>query len=176
MTSRPMSKDEDRLILIGRVAGAFGVRGELRITAYTGDPMALVGYRDLKREDGSPALTLQSGRPAKGGIIARTREVSTPEEANALRGLRLHVPRSLLPEPDEDEFYLTDLIGLQAKTPEGEVLGTIKAVPNFGASDMLEIEPAGGGRTWYLPFTRDCVPEVRVAEGHLLVVRPEETE
>jgi 16S rRNA processing protein RimM len=171
-----MSSDQDRLILVGRVAGAFGVRGEVRITAYTEDPMALVGYRELKREDGSPALTLHGGRAAKGGIIARAKEVSTPEEANALRGLRLHVPRSRLPEPEEDEFYLTDLIGLQARTPEGEALGTIKAVPNFGAGDMLEIEPAGGGRTWYLPFTRDCAPEVRVAEGYVLVVRPEETE
>jgi len=167
---------EDRLILVGRVAGAFGVRGELRITAYTSDPMALVGYRELRREDGSVALTLQGGRAAKGGIITRAREVSTPEEANALRGLRLHVPRSRLPEPDEDEFYLTDLIGLEARTPEGQALGRIKAVHNFGAGDMLEIEPAGGGPTWYLPFTRDCVPEVRAALGHVVAVRPNETE
>lgn len=173
-----MSKDaaQDRLILVGRVAGAFGVRGEVRITAYTDDPMALAGYRELKREDGSVALTLLSGRPAKGGVIARTKEISTPEEANALRGLRLHVPRSALPEPDEEEFYLTDLIGLEARTPEGEVLGRIKAVPNFGAGDMLEIEPEGSGRSWYLPFTRDCVPEVHIAQGHVVAVRPVETE
>jgi 16S rRNA processing protein RimM len=173
-----MSRDagQDRLILVGRVAGAFGVRGEVRITAYTADPMALVAYGALKREDGTPALSLQSGRPAKGGLIARAGEVATPEAANALRGLRLFVPRSVLPEPDADEFYLADLIGLQARTPQGEVLGRIKAVPNFGAGDMLEIEPADGGRTWYLPFTRDCVPEVRIAEGEVVAAPPAETE
>jgi 16S rRNA processing protein RimM len=172
-----MSDQADRrLILVGRVAGAFGVRGEIRITAFTSDPMALVAYRDLKREDGSPALTLQSGRPAKGGVIVRAKEVSTPEEANALRGLRLHVPRAVLPAPDEDEFYLADLIGLQARSPEGEVLGVIKAVPNFGASDMLEVQPESGGQSWYLPFTRECAPEVRIAEGYVVAVRPEETE
>lgn len=167
---------DDRLILVGRVAGAFGVRGEVRITAFTEDPMALLAYGALKREDGSPALTLTSARPSKGGIIAKTKEITTPEQANALRGLRLHVPRSALPAPDEDEFYLADLIGLKARTPEGEVLGVIKAVPNFGAGDMLEIEPAGGGQSWYLPFTRECAPEVRIAEGHVVVVRPQETE
>ena len=86
------------------------------------------------------------------------------------------MPRSALPAPDEDEFYLADLIGLQARTPEGEVLGVIKAVPNFGAGDMLEIEPASGGQSWYLPFTRECAPEVRIGEGYVVVVRPEETE
>jgi 16S rRNA processing protein RimM len=167
---------DNRLILVGRVAGAFGVRGEVRITAFTEDPMALLGYRELRREDGSVALTLQSARPSKGGIIARTEQVSTPEQANALRGLRVHVRRTALPPPDEDEFYLADLIGLQARSPEGELLGVIKAVPNFGASDMLEIQPQGGGQSWYLPFTRACAPEVRVAEGYVLAVRPEETE
>lgn len=171
-----MDPEEDRLILVGRVAGAFGVRGELRITSYTSDPMSLVSYRELRREDGRPALTLQSGRAAKGGIIARAKEVATPEQANALRGLRLHVPRSVLPATEEDEFYLTDLIGLQARTPEGEALGRIRAVPNFGAGDMLEIEPEGGGRSWYLPFTRDCAPEVRIAEGYVTAVKPVETE
>jgi 16S rRNA processing protein RimM len=168
--------DPDRLILVGRVSGAFGVRGEIRITTHTEDPMALLAYRDLVREDGSPALTLTAARPGKGGIMARAKQVATPEEANALRGLRLHVPRSVLPPPDEDEFYLADLIGLKARTPEGAVLGEIKAVPNFGAGDMLEIAPAGGGQTWYLPFTRAAAPEVDITAGHVVVVRPEETE
>ena len=165
----------DRLILVGRVAGAFGVRGELRITAYTEEPLALLRYRDLQREDGSPALTLTAAREAKGGVIARAREVSTKEEADALRGLRLHVPREALPATEEDEFYLADLIGLAAETPEGEVLGRVKAVHDFGAGDMLEIDPGAGRPTWYAPFTREVVPELRIADGRLTVVRPEET-
>jgi len=164
------------LIQVGRVAGAFGVRGEVRITSFTAEPMALVDYKDLKREDGAPALTLTSGRPAKGGIVVRAREVETREQAEALRGLKLYIPRDVLPEPDEDEFYVTDLVGLPVVDADGQPLGSIKAVQDFGAGDLLEIVPAEGGATWYLPFTREAVPEVRIADGVVVGVRPEEVE
>jgi 16S rRNA processing protein RimM len=160
-------------VLVGRVAGSFGVRGEVRIACFTESPDALLRYKRLLREDGSPALTLLSGRAAKDGLIARTAEITVKEAADALRGLELYVPRTALPEPDEDEFYLTDLIGLAALTPEGEPLGRVKAVHNFGAGDILEIAPAIGP-SFYLPFTRDSVPEVRIAQGELVAVRPNE--
>ena len=82
------------------------------------------------------------------------------------------MPRDRFPEPEEDEFYLADLIGLQARDGDNAVIGTVKAVQNFGADDMLEIAPAAGGPTWYLPFTRDAVPEVRSADGWLRALRP----
>ena len=163
------------LILVGQVGGAFGVKGEVRITAFTETPLALLDYRELKREDGSVGLTLLSGRAAKAGLVARVKEIATPEQADALRGLRLYVSRDILPEPDEDEFYLTDLIGLEARDPAGAVVGRVKAVQNFGAGDLLEIEPAGRGPTWWLAFTRETAPEVRLAEGFIVVVRPPET-
>jgi 16S rRNA processing protein RimM len=165
----------NKLIQVGRVAGAFGVRGEVRLTAYTEDPMALARYRLLQREDGSPALTVASARPAKGGVIARCPEIASKEAADALRGLRLFVPRDVLPPTDEDEFYLTDLIGLAAQTPEGEAVGQVKAVQNFGAGDILELDPGGGRPTIFLPFTREAVPEVRLGEGRVIVVPPAET-
>jgi 16S rRNA processing protein RimM len=168
MTSSP-------LILVGQVGGAFGVKGEVRITTFTETPQALLNYRDLKREDGSIGLTLLSGRPAKAGLVARVKEIATPEQADALRGLRLYIPREALPEPDEDEFYLADLIGLEARDPSGAVVGRIRAVQNFGAGDLLEIEPAQQGPSWWLAFTRETVPEVRLAEGRIVVVRPAET-
>lgn len=165
----------DALILVGRVAGAFGIKGDVRITAYTAEPMALVDYRDLQREDGSPGLTLTGGRPAKGGVIVRAREVQTREQAEALRGLKLYIPRERLPEPEEDEFYVTDLVGLAVETPDGEPLGRVKDVRDFGAGDLLEIQPPAGP-SWYLPFTREAVPEVRIAERKVIAVRPAETE
>jgi 16S rRNA processing protein RimM len=161
----------ERLILVGRVAGAFGVKGELRITSYTDDPAALVRYRVLRREDGSSGLTLTGGRPHKGALVARAEEVATPEDAEALRGLQLYVPREALPEPGEDEFYLADLIGLQVVDPAGGEVGRIKNVQNFGAGDLLEIAPPSGP-TWWLPFTREAVPEVRIAEGVVVAVKP----
>ena len=165
----------DTLILVARVAGAFGVKGEVRLTAYTADPLSLLAYRELKRESGAAGLTLTSGRAAKGGIVARAREVETREQAEALRGLRLFIPRDLLPEPEEDEFYLVDLIGLSVVTPEGEALGVVRSVHDFGAGDLLEIAPPEGP-TWWLPFTREAVPEVRIAERLVVAVRPPESD
>jgi len=165
----------DRLLLVARVAGAFGVKGDVRITTYTEDPLAIGGYRELLRADGSPALTLISVRAAKGGVVARAKGIDDRDQAEALRGLKLHIRREALPPPDEDEFYLADLIGLAVVTAEGETLGKVRSVQDFGAGDLLEIQPPAGA-SWWLPFTREAVPEVRIAEGRLTAVRPEETE
>jgi len=166
----------DALILVGRVAGAFGIKGEVRITSFTADPMALVDYKTLLREDGSPGLTLTGGRVAKGGVVVRAREIETREQAEAARGLRLYIPRDTLPEPeDEDEFYVADLVGLDVISVEGEALGRVKSVHDFGAGDLLEIEPAQGP-SWWLPFTREAVPEVSIADRRVVAVKPEETE
>ena len=163
-----------KLILVGQVAGGFGVRGEVRVTAFTADPLALKGYGPLLRADGSVGLTLTTARAAKGAGIGRAKEIETREQADALRGLKLFVPRERFPAPDEDEVYVTDLIGLEARDPDGRVLGRVKAVQNFGASDMLEITPAEGGQTWYLPFTLEATPELHLADGWILAVRPAE--
>ena len=164
----------DRMIAVGRVAGAFGVRGEVRIAAFTEEPLALARFRELKRQDGSPGLTILSAREAKGGVICRCPGVETKEQADALRGLRLFIPREALPPADEDEFYLADLIGLAVVTPEGETLGKVKSVQDFGAGDILEITPAEGGPTWYLAFTRETVPQVDITAGKLVAIPPTE--
>ena len=163
-----------KLILVGQVAGGFGVRGEVRVTAFTADPLALKAYGPLLRADGSVGLSLTTARAAKGAVIGRAKEIETKEQADALRGLKLFVPRDRFPAPDDDEVYVTDLIGLEARDPDGRVLGRVKAVQNFGASDMLEITPAEGGQTWYLPFTLEATPELHIADGWILAVRPAE--
>ena len=161
------------LIRVGRVAGAFGVKGELRITSYTQAPLALADYGPLLDGRGSTVLELTSAREVKGGIIARAKGVETKEQADALRGLLLHVDRAALPPAEEDEFYLTDLIGLAAVAPDGTVLGKVRSVQDFGAGDLLEIQPAAG-QTWYAPFTREVVPEVDIAGGRVVIDRPAE--
>jgi len=165
---------QNSLILVGQVAGGFGVRGEVRVTAYTADPMALLAYGPLLRADGTVGLTLVSGRPDKAGVVGRASEIATKEQADALRGLKLHIRRDRLPEPDEDEFYLADLVGLEARDMDEAVVGRIRSVQNFGAGDILEIAPSLGGPTWYLPFTRDAAPDIRIAEGWLRIVPPNE--
>ena len=161
------------LIRVARVAGAFGVKGEVRISAFTEDPKTLLAHKTLLKEDGSPGLTVISGRAQKDNLIARVEGVETPEAADALRGLQLYIPRADLPAPAEDEFYLTDLIGLAAVSPTGEALGRIKTVRDFGAGDLLEIQPPAGA-TWWVAFTRDAVPTVDIAGGKVVVDRPSE--
>jgi len=166
-----MGDEKRNLIFVAQVGAAHGVRGEVKVTTFTADPMALADYKTLLRQDGSPALTIASARPAKGGIVARLKGVADRNAAEALRGLKLYIPRDSLPEPEEDEFYLADLVGLFVETAEGEALGTVKAVQDFGAGDLLEIQPRAGA-TWWLPFTRQAVPEVRLAQGKLIAAPP----
>ncbi len=166
-----------KLVLVGRVAGAFGVRGEMRITAYTQNPLALAGYGALLRRDGAAALTIGAARAAKGGVIARAAEITTKEAADALRGLDLYVRRDVLPPTeDEDEFYLTDLIGLSVRTVAGTPWASVKAVHDFGAGDVVELDAGPGRPTQFYAFTRDVFPEVDLDGGYLVFVPPAEIE
>ncbi len=168
--------DPDRLVLVARVAGAFGVKGELRIRTYTDNPLSLLHYRRLMTLDGALALTLISARSFKDGLIGRAKEVGAKEEADALKGLDLYAPRSVLPPTEEEEFYLADLIGLRAEAPDGTPLGVVKGVVDFGAGDVLEIQPPGRRKAWMVVFTREAAPEVDIDGGRIVIVRPPETE
>jgi 16S rRNA processing protein RimM len=166
------------LILVAQVAGAFGVKGEVRLTAFTEDPLNLLGYGVLLNAAGAPTLTLKTGRAVKGAIVGQAAEIATREQADAMRGVKLYIERSALPPPeDDDEFYLADLIGLDAVSPAGELMGKVKFVANFGAGDLLEIAPATPGEaSWYAPFTKAVVPVVDLAGRRIVVDRPPETE
>lgn len=161
----------EQLLLVAQIGGAHGVRGEVKVTTFTADPMALAQYRDLRRQDGSPGPAIASARPTKGGLVCKIKSVDDRNGAEALRGLKLFITRDALPEPDEDEFYLADLIGLAVETLTGESLGVVKTVQDFGAGDLLEIQPRGGA-SWWLPFTKDAVPHVRIAEGKVIADPP----
>jgi 16S rRNA processing protein RimM len=167
-----------KLILVAQVAGAFGVRGEVRLTAFTENPLALLDYGVLLNAAGAPTLTMKTGRAVKGAVIGEAAEIATREQAEAMRGLKLYIDRSALPAAeDEDEFYLVDLIGLSVVSPAGEPLGKVKFVANFGAGDLLEIAPATPGEaSWYAPFTKAVVPGIDLAAGRIVVDRPSETE
>jgi 16S rRNA processing protein RimM len=164
----------ERLILVAEVAGAFGVKGEVRLTAWAADPKSLLAYSPLLDGAGRPAISLTSGRVHKGGLVTRVREVETREAAQALRGLKLYVERAALPATDDDEYYLADLIGLAAVSPDGAPLGRVKSVADFGAGDLLEIDPADGAPAWWAPFSRDVVTDVDPAAGRVVIVRPTE--
>ena len=158
-------------VLIAQIGAAHGVRGEVRLKAFTEDPMSVTRYGALETEDGARRFEIEAVRPAKDVLVARLKGVADRNAAEALTNVRLYVAREKLPRPADDEFYYADLVGLAAHTASGEAFGTVKAVHNFGAGDLLEIEPVGGGATLLLPFTEATVPAIDLA-GRKLVVAP----
>ena len=162
-------------ILLARIGAAHGVRGEVRVKAFTADPMALREYGPLAAGDGR-LFQVERLRLAKEVVIAKFRGIDDRNAAEALNGTDLFVLRERLPAPEEeDEFYHADLLGLAAFGAAGDPLGTVVAVHNFGAGDILDIAPSRGPSI-LVPFTRDCVPSVDLAAGRLLVVPPVEAE
>lgn len=149
------------------IGAAHGIKGEVRVKSFTADPLALGGYGPLFDKDGR-RFEIAAIRPQGDMVVARFKGVDDRTAAEALTGLELHVDRSTLPEPDEDdEFYQADLAGLEARDAGGAVLGRVKAVQNFGGGDILVV--AGRGRELLVPFTMAAVPEVSIRGGYLTV-------
>ncbi len=159
----------ERLIVVGVIKGAHGVRGDVRVKSFTADPDDVFTYGVLTDEAGKPVLTPQSARSGKDHFIVRPKEQKQKEEWDAMRGTLLHVPRAQLPETDDDEFYIEDLVGLQVFAGGGEPAGTVKAVQNFGADDLLEVRLADRGDTVLVPFTLADVPTVDLATSRLII-------
>ena len=162
-------------ICVAQIGGAHGIRGEVKLKSFTADPLAVKDYGVLESEDGAASFAIEALRPAKGYLVARLRGVRDRNAAEQLTNLRLFVPRERLPPPASDEFYHADLIGLAAVTAEGTEVGTVVAVHNFGAGDILELRPPAGGATIMLPFTDAFVPRIDIAGGRIVVEPPEET-
>lgn len=159
-------------LLLGAVAGAHGIRGAVKLKTFTADPAAIGSYGPLVDERGR-RFVVHVDRALAGAVIARIDGVGDRNAAEALRGTRFYVPRAALPEPDEDEFYHADLLGLAVEDAAGGRIGTVATVQDFGAGDVLEIRLAEGGMAW-LPFTRAMVPKVDVAGGRLVASPPED--
>ena len=161
-------------ICIGAVAGAFGVRGELRLQSFTATPEDIATYGPVTSEDGAQSFTITlTGQATKGALIARLSGIATKEQADTLRGLRLFVERDRLPSLPDDEYYHADLIGLEVFDTGGTSLGRVKSVLNHGASDLLEIHGPGLKSTVLLPFTVEAVPTVDLASGRIVADPPE---
>jgi 16S rRNA processing protein RimM len=162
-------------VRVARIGAAHGIRGEVRLWPFTQDPMAVAGYGPLETEDGARLFEIESLRPGKNFLVARIAGVDDRSAAESLCNLELFVPRERLPSiEEEDTFYHADLVGASVLSDDGAVLGTLSAIHNFGAGDVLEIAPDGGGDTLMLPFTDATVPKVDVAAKKIVVVLPPE--
>jgi 16S rRNA processing protein RimM len=160
-------------ILVGVFGAPHGIRGEVRLKSYTGDPAAIGGYGPLYDESGARRFSIDALRPiGKDLFVARVAGVGDRSAAEALNGTELFVPRDALSALEEEEFYYADLIGLRVENEDGEIFGTVVAVHNFGAGDVLEIAPpadAANKTTAMLPFSRALVPVVDVSAARIVV-------
>lgn len=159
-------------VCVGQITAAHGVRGLVKLKSFTGNPRAVAGYGPLTDRAGGRVFRIRLMSAAKDHWLAEVGGVRDRNAAEALAGTRLYVERRLLPEPEEGEFYHADLIGLPAFLPDGARFGSVTALYDFGAGDMVEIRMEEGGRTVLIPFTLAAVPVVDVAGGRITVDPP----
>lgn len=164
---RPLRRD---LVCVAEVATAHGVRGAMKLRCFTEQPENVALYGPLLDEQGRELLRIRIIGSWRGGVIVEAEGVRDRTAAEFLRGVRLYVPRARLPAVGEDEFYHVDLVGLEARDESGAVLGRVVSVQDFGAGELLEIETAPG-RTGFVTFSREAVPEVDLAGGRVVVMR-----
>ena len=173
----PRQADTTDKIRVARIGAAHGIRGEVKLWPFTEDPMAALDYGALETEDGTRRFEIESLRPAKDFLVAHIAGIDDRSAAEMLRNIDLFVPRDRLPAIEQEHtYYHADLVGLSAMTPDGAPLGSVMALHNFGAGDVIEIALAGSDRTLMLPFTEAVIPEIDVKARRIVVVMPAEVE
>ena len=166
-------QDPDRLVCIGMITAPHGVRGAVRVKSFTADPEAITRYGPLYNAPGSRKFTFSQAGWVRQQVIVKIDGVQDRDQAEGLRGTKLYVPRDALPDLNaDDEYYLTDLVGLTVEWADGSYQGVVKGVADFGAGDVVEVV-LEDGKILVLPFTKDAVPVVDLANRRLVVDPPE---
>lgn len=174
MSTAAVIMAEDKLC-VGVIVGAHGVRGDLRVKSFTAAPQDLVSYGALTDASGARQFRMRVLGVARGLLRVHMDGVEDRNAADALAGIELYIPRDRLPAPEEDEFYHSDLVGLRAERPDGSFYGTVRALHDFGAGEIIEIALTQGGAAM-LPFTRAVAPEIDLEAGRMVIVPPEDVE
>ena len=170
---RPASALMSDMVCVGAIAGAFGVKGEVRLKSFCAEPEAIETYGTLTSEDGSTSYEVSLTGTVKNGFSACLSGVKSKEAADALRGVRLYAARERLPDLPDDEYYHADLINLTVLDTGGTELGKVRAVLNHGAGDLLEIHGPGLKSPVLLPFTKAAVPTIDLGTGRIIADPPE---
>jgi len=176
--SPPPTVRDETLVVLGEFGRPHGLRGEVRLKSFTGDPTAIADYGPLVASDGR-RLEIASARPAAGAspdlLVVRITGIDDRTGAEGLNRITLSIPRTALGEAeDEDEFFNADLIGLSVFDGDGTEIGTVLDVPNYGGGDLLEIRPTVGGPSALLPFTRAFVPTLDIPNRRIVIDPPED--
>ncbi len=160
-------------VIVGRLSGSFGVRGEVRLKSFCADPAAIADYTPLTTDAGRTFAQIVLTGQIQGGFTARLDGVITKEDADALSNTDLFADRSALPATADDEYYYADLQGLDVMDTGGVLLGRVVRVVDHGAGDLLDIAVPGQAETVLLPFTQALVPTVDLATGRIIADPPD---
>ncbi len=163
-------------VLLAKIGAPHGVRGQVRVTSFTQDPMAIDSYGPLTTKDGQ-TFTINKIHSAKNVLVVTFKELTTREHAQNAHSLELFIERDCLPQNDDDEFYINDLIDMDVLDEEQIKIGEIRGISNFGAGDLLEIAPiledgGTGSKTWFLEFTKINVPKINLENHQVFIVHP----
>lgn len=156
------------LIFVAQVSAAVGLQGEFKLLSFMEDPFSVLEYSPLLNDKGEPALVITKAREHKGTLVVKAEDVPDRTAADKIKGLKLYIDRADLPEAEEGEYYITDLIGMKAYDVSGAEVGRVMNVDNFGAGDLLDIKPLEGP-SFYLLFTDENVPEVDLDARRIVV-------
>lgn len=170
MLARDKLIGDKTLICVGRISGPQGLKGEVRLKSYTDIPDAILGYSPLQTKSGAQ-ITITRLRPVKDGFAARIEGIDDRTAAENLSKTELFVTRDRLPKPEEEEYYNADLTGLEVRSEEGDVMGSIRAVQDFGGGPLLEIFQPGARDTALVSFTTEMVPVVDISGGFVVIVK-----
>ena len=159
-------------VCLGVIVGAHGLKGEVRILSYTARPEDIADYGPLDDEARTRSFAIETRGRGKATVIARIAGIEDRAAATALKGTKLFVARGALGAADAEEFYYADLVGLEARLHTGDRLGRVASVHNFGAGDVLEVEPPDDAATLMVPFTKETVPVVDTDDGFVILATP----
>jgi 16S rRNA processing protein RimM len=160
------------LVCLGQIGAPHGVRGEVRLRSFTAEPDAIAAYGPLQTEDGR-AIEIETLRPAKHHFVAALAGIHDRDAAAQLANVKLYVPRERLPQPaDPEEYYYSDLIGLAVADRRGEQIGSVVAIHNFGAGDLIEVRLDATGRTKLLTLNERNVPSIDLGAARIVVDPP----
>jgi 16S rRNA processing protein RimM len=162
-----------RDVLLAAIIGAQGLKGEVKVKTFTAAPEAVGAYGPLHAKDGRRFTVVAVRSSKEGEAVLSLADINDRTAAEALKGTELYVPRAALPAADGDEFYHADLIGLRAEDEQDRLIGTVKAIHNYGAGDVIEIDEPDGD-SLLLAFTRETVPRIELELGRIVIAIPHE--
>jgi 16S rRNA processing protein RimM len=172
--SMTASTETQNRLKIGVITSPHGVRGTVKVRSFTEDPDAFVEYGDVTTHDGSRVFDIAIVGDAKGTLLCEIDGVDDRDQAEALRGVELYILREDLPDDlDDDEFYASDLLGLETRDAEGRVLGSIRNILDHGAGDIVDVLHADGKVRSYA-FSVANFPEINTREGYVVLNPPPE--